>query len=263
MRDPSTPRIGTTAARAARRRRHHALGASRGHRRDRRTPERSASRRDHAGQDRGGRRRDRGSRARAHGPAGDRRRRARETAPARPAGEPDWKSGLAADFRHAVRALRLNRGFSAIVILTLAIGIGACTAVFSIINALLLGSLPYPNPEQLTLLWEIDGDNRETIASSSRSRSTKTGRRKRAASQSMGIWEYRTYNVASAQEPEQVQGIRASSSLFTTLGVSPALGRVFTRGGRGAGPSRRRDQRQRVAQPFWRRSRRRSDRRCG
>ncbi len=45
----------------------------------------------------------------------------------------------------------------------------------------------------------------------------------------MGIWEYRTYNVASAQEPEQVQGIRATSSLFTVLGVSPALGRVFTK----------------------------------
>ena len=53
-------------------------------------------------------------------------------------------------FRARVRALRLNRGFSAIVILTLAIGVGACTAVFSIINALLLGSLPFPNPEQLT-----------------------------------------------------------------------------------------------------------------
>ena len=44
----------------------------------------------------------------------------------------------------------------------------------------------------------------------------------------MGIWEYRTYNVASSQEPEQVQGIRATASLFTMLGVSPALGRIFT-----------------------------------
>ena len=44
----------------------------------------------------------------------------------------------------------------------------------------------------------------------------------------MGIWEYRTYNVASTQEPEQVQGIRATASLFTVLGVPPALGRIFT-----------------------------------
>jgi hypothetical protein len=62
-----------------------------------------------------------------------------------------WLSGVAADFRHAIRAILLNRSFSAIVVLTLAIGIGACTAVFSIVNALLLGSLPYPNPEQLVM----------------------------------------------------------------------------------------------------------------
>ena len=73
----------------------------------------------------------------------------------------DWKSGIAADVRHALRAIRLNRSFSAIVVLTLAIGIGSCTAVFSIVNALLLGSLPYPNPGQLTLVWETEGDNRD------------------------------------------------------------------------------------------------------
>jgi putative ABC transport system permease protein len=139
----------------------------------------------------------------------------------------DWKTGMAADVRHAVRAIRLNRSFSAIVVLTLAIGIGACTAVFSIVNALLFGSLPYPKPEQLTLLWETDGDQRESrnIVALPVYEDWKKETRSFLA---MGIWEYRTYNVASTQEPEQVQGIRATSSLFTTLGVSPALGRVFT-----------------------------------
>src|SRR5215213_9154824 len=68
----------------------------------------------------------------------------------------DWKSGIVADLRQALRIVRRERGFSAIVILTLAVGIGSCTTVFSIINALLLGSLPYPNPEQLTIVLGTD-----------------------------------------------------------------------------------------------------------
>ena len=139
----------------------------------------------------------------------------------------DWSGGVAADLTHALRAVCLNRSFSAIVILTLAIGIGACTAVFSIVNALILGSLPYPNPEQLTLVWEMEHDNRDArfIVAHPTYEDWKKDTRSFSA---MGIWEYRTYNVASAHEPEQVQGIRATTSLFTALGVSPALGRIFT-----------------------------------
>ena len=137
-----------------------------------------------------------------------------------------WRSGLVTDVRHAVRSLRINRGFSAIVVLTLAVGIGACTTVFSIVNALLLGSLPYPHPEQLVLLWETDGDrDHRNIVAEPTYEDWKNETRSFA---SMGIWEYRTYNIASTQEPEQVRGVRASSSLFTVLGVPPLLGRVFT-----------------------------------
>jgi len=150
----------------------------------------------------------------------DRRQRA-----ARDSG--DWKSGLTADLRHAVRVISRERSFSAIVILTLAIGIGACTAVFSIINALLLGSLPYPYPEQLTLLWESDRDNREQTFIVAYP-NYEDWKRETRSFESMGIWEYRTFNVASDQEPEQVPGLRTSSSLFTTLAVSPAMGRVFS-----------------------------------
>ena len=136
-------------------------------------------------------------------------------------------TGLASDLRHAVRAIHLEPGFSAIVILTLAIGIGACTTVFSFINALLLGSLPYPEPDRLVLVWENDaGDpSRRMIVALP---VYEDWRRETRSFESMGIWEYRTFNVASDQEPEQVRGIRATSSLFTVLGVQPAIGRVFT-----------------------------------
>ncbi len=139
----------------------------------------------------------------------------------------DWRTGFAADFRHAARAMRLDRGFSTVVVLTLAIGIGACTAVFSIINALLWGSLPYPNPEELALVWESDKDNRAQTFIVAHP-NYEDWKREAKSFSSMGIWEYRTFNVASDAEPEQVQGIRASASLFTVLGVPPAMGRIFT-----------------------------------
>jgi predicted permease len=139
----------------------------------------------------------------------------------------DWKSGLTADLRHAVRVVNRERSFSAIVITTLAIGIGSCTAVFSIVNALLLGSLPYPDPGQLAIVMETDRDNRAQSFIVSYP-NYEDWRREAKGFTEMGIWEYQTFNVASAAEPEQVQGIRASASLFAVLGVPPALGRVFS-----------------------------------
>lgn len=139
----------------------------------------------------------------------------------------DWRTGVVADFRHALRAVRLDRGFSMVVVLTLAIGIGACTAVFSIINALLWGSLPYPSPEQLAIVWERDRDNRAQTFIVAHP-NYQDWRREANSFSAMGIWEYQTFNVASAAEPEQVQGVRASASLFTVLGVPPAMGRIFS-----------------------------------
>ena len=151
--------------------------------------------------------------------------RARRRAPHRAVS--GWRSGLLVELRHAIRGLRINRGYSTIVVLTLAIGIGACTAVFSIVNALLLGPLPYPRPHELVMLWESDANNRDRtfIVAHPVYEDWKRETRSFAA---LGIWEYRTYNVASSQEPEQLQGIRTTASLFAVLGVPPALGRIFT-----------------------------------
>ena len=152
--------------------------------------------------------------------------RARRRTPRQPHHE-DWRTGIAADVRHALRAVRLERGFSAVVVLTLAIGIGSCTAVFSIINALLLGSLPYPDPQQLMLALETDRDNRARSFIVAYPNYQDWKREARSFS-AMGIWEYQTFNIASDAEPEQLPGVRASASLFTVLAVPPALGRVFS-----------------------------------
>ena len=135
--------------------------------------------------------------------------------------------GLADDVRQAIRTLRIDRGFAATVIVTLAIGIGACATVFSFINALLLDSLPFPDPGRLVLLWETDHDLRDQRFIVARPNYDDWVKETRSFA-SLGIWEYRSVNIASAHEPEQVRGVRATSSLFTVLGVAPALGRVFT-----------------------------------
>lgn len=139
----------------------------------------------------------------------------------------DWKGGIASDCRQAMRSLKRERAFAATVIATLAIGIGACTTVFSFINGLLLGSLPYQDPARLVLFWECDANNRNNLNIVAKPVFDDWVRETRSFS-SLGIWEYRSYNIASDREPEQVRGIRATAGLFTALGVPPALGRVFT-----------------------------------
>jgi putative ABC transport system permease protein len=145
----------------------------------------------------------------------------------RPPDTNDWRSGITADVRHAIRGLRHDRSFSAVVILTLAIGIGGCTAVFSIINSLLLTPLPYPDPDRLVMVWETDADDRTDMFIVAQP-VYEDWRRESRTLESLGIFEYRTFNIASEQEPEQVAGLRASASLFTVLGVPPAIGRTFT-----------------------------------
>ena len=153
-----------------------------------------------------------------------RRRRARSAI-----AEPPNKrlfTGWSRDVAHAVRLLITRRSYTALVVLTLGIGVGACTAVFSLFNSILLGPLPYPNPERLVLLWECDAEDRsrQFIVSAPNYRDWVNETRSFAA---LGIWEYLTFNLSATADPEQVQGIRASASLFDVLGVRPALGRVF------------------------------------
>ncbi len=131
------------------------------------------------------------------------------------------------DFRHALRGLARSPGFTAVTVLTLALGIGATTGMFSVLHAVLLASLPYPAPEELVL-----------------GRRTQDGR--------VGFWvsmldylDYRdqatsfvslaaspggSFKVASTggDRPERIDAQMVSYNLFSTLGVAPVLGRTFT-----------------------------------
>ena len=137
-------------------------------------------------------------------------------------------TGYGHDVRLALRQLRASPLVSAVAILSLALGIGANTAIFSIVNSLLLRPLPVDQPQQLVTL--TDGSWTNPIWEQIRERAD--------LFDGAFAWSETRFNLASGGEAEFVDGIWASGSLFETLGVRPILGRTFTPADdrRGGGP---------------------------
>ena len=131
------------------------------------------------------------------------------------------------DLRHALRLARRRPGFSAIVILTLAIGIGANTAIFSVINAVLLRPLPYKDPGRLAMLWSEDRARNvhEDLASLLNFRDW---RNQSDTFQDMTLFRGQTFLLGSDGPPERLRAARVPANFFRLLGVEPMLGRVFT-----------------------------------
>ena len=139
-------------------------------------------------------------------------------------GLPSLESFIA-DVRFGLRMLRKNPGFTAIAILTLALGIGANTAIFSVVNAVLLRPLPFSNSQQLVELWESDGQRGATDPVSYPNFADW-----RAWNHSFSIMAAYTgadYVLTGHGEPVHLEGVIASASLFQVLNVQPLLGRPF------------------------------------
>jgi len=138
---------------------------------------------------------------------------------------------LLQDLRYAVRNLRQNPGFLVVAILTLALGIGANTTIFTIINNTLLRPLPFPDASRVVLVWETfgKGPDNENIVSAPNFWDFK---RLSHSFESMAIFDSggRGYNlgaIGGSREAEQVSGLRVSAEFFSVLGVTPLLGRTF------------------------------------
>ena len=130
------------------------------------------------------------------------------------------------DLRFGARMLRKQPGFTLIAVLTLALGIGANTAMFSVINAVLLRSLPYAEAEQLVLVWHRNmkqGDN--SFLSSGNYLDLQ--RQNQSFAQMAAINDH-DFSLTGRGEPERLQGQSVSAALFRLLQVAPAIGRDFT-----------------------------------
>ncbi len=123
------------------------------------------------------------------------------------------------DFRFALRAMRRDPVFAAVGMLSLALGIGATTAIFSVVNALLIRPLPYSEPGRL-LSISIDG----AISAPA----FEMLRREARTLEGAALFVNYSFNLGGGGEPERIPAARVSADLFRVLGVQPSLGRTFT-----------------------------------
>ncbi|HET8948123.1 MAG TPA: ABC transporter permease, partial [Candidatus Polarisedimenticolia bacterium] len=133
------------------------------------------------------------------------------------------------DLRFGARLLRRSSGFTAVAVLTLALGIGAATSIFSVVRAVLLSPLPYREPERLVLLrqaWPQRGLNFWRLSQANFS----AYRDDAKAFEAIGAYTWAGYNVGTGGESFRVDAAAVSADLFATLGVEAALGRTFVRG---------------------------------
>jgi len=138
---------------------------------------------------------------------------------------------LLQDLRYGFRNLRCDRGFVIVAMLTLALGIGANTTIFSVMNNTLLKPIPFPGADRLVLVWETFGKGSDNWNIVSAPNFWDFQKRSRSF-ESMAIFDSagRGYNLSpgnNAQEAEQVSGLRVSAGFFQVLGAKPLLGRTF------------------------------------
>ncbi len=133
---------------------------------------------------------------------------------------------LRQDFRYALRMLRKNSGMTLVIVLSLAIGIGANSAVFSVVDALLLRPLPYPEPGRLAAIWLHSpgiGIFRDWPSPGEYS----DIRNENHSFSEISISRLGSFTLTGREQPERVDGMRTSSSLFRILGARPLLGRLL------------------------------------
>src|SRR5690349_3717173 len=129
--------------------------------------------------------------------------------------------------RYAIRQLRLNPGFAATVVLTLALGIGANVALFSVVRNVLLKPLPYREPERLTRVW-MDNRRLQMREDWASYLNYQDYKRLGTSFESMAAFTEPSLNLTGDGEPERLRGAFAEAALFDVLGVKPMQGRLFT-----------------------------------
>ena len=133
------------------------------------------------------------------------------------------------DIRYALRQLRKSPGFTLTAVLTLAFGIGATTAIFSIVEGVLLRPLPFPEPGRLVTLGDVlEGVKYGADAPGVTAPGVRIYMRDTRSFSSLGGYQSSTYELSGAGEPADIDAARLTASMFTVLGVWPLVGRGFT-----------------------------------
>ena len=140
---------------------------------------------------------------------------------------------LMQDLRYGLRMLAKSPGFTVVAVLITALGIGASTAIFSVVNGVLLHGLPYPEPERITMIWDNDGGlcGVQMPGHHRHGGSYLNFRDRREQNQvfaAMALYWQAPSNFTGYGEPEEVAQATVSADFFSVMGVNPAQGRVFT-----------------------------------
>src|SRR5688572_15272356 len=138
------------------------------------------------------------------------------------------------DLRYAVRTLMKHRGFAVVAVLSLALGIGATTAIFRIMDAIRLRSLPVSHPEELARIRLTDASGARGFYSTAYAALThpifEQVRRQQEGFTDVAAWSPTTFNLAESGEVRPARSLLVSGGLFDVLGVRPALGRLIAEG---------------------------------
>ena len=130
------------------------------------------------------------------------------------------------DFRYAARTLRQHPAFTTLVVITLALGIGANTAIFSALNAVVIEPLPYHDPDRLVRLWESNtGQGR--VENPFSVPNFQDWQKQQTVFEQLAAAELTTFNLTGNGEPQRIPALRITANLTPTLGVTPILGRGF------------------------------------
>jgi putative ABC transport system permease protein len=152
------------------------------------------------------------------------RRAAAESSSPRPATGAAMRAILQ-DLRFAARQLRRAPSHTVVVLVTLALGIGATTAVFSVANPILFRPLPFPDPDRLAMIWEVDADDASSNLGYATFADLARDSRHLASAAAMAYW---TPVIEGTGASERLTGQSVTAEFFRTLGVAPALGRDFS-----------------------------------
>ncbi|MGA9998175.1 MAG: ABC transporter permease [Pyrinomonadaceae bacterium] len=134
-------------------------------------------------------------------------------------------NSLLQDLRYSLRLLLKRPSFTLVVVLTLALGIGANTAIFTVVDAALLRSLPYKDPERLVHLWETK--QQQEMGAREASYPDYLDWKQCAAFESVAGYSQRNFTLAGTDAPERINGASVTSTFFDTLGVKASIGRTF------------------------------------